>query len=47
MDLDNTGDVVSYNFYEALINSNAQLSYNLVSEYIDSGVEQYYSDLLY
>jgi exoribonuclease-2 len=45
MDLDNNGEVVNYNFYEALINSNAQLSYNLVSDYIDSGVEQYYSDL--
>jgi VacB/RNase II family 3'-5' exoribonuclease len=45
MIINKKGKVNSYNFYEALINSKAQLSYNMVSDYFKNGVEKEYEEL--
>jgi len=39
------GDVKTYDFYEGLINSKAQLSYNMVSNYFYNGVPTEYKEL--
>jgi VacB/RNase II family 3'-5' exoribonuclease len=45
MEIKNNGEVKSYDFYEALINSKAQLSYNMVTDYCNNGVPNEYMEL--
>jgi len=42
MEVSESGEVVDYKFYEAMINSKAQLSYTLVSEFMKNGVPECY-----
>ena len=42
MQITNQGEVTSYDFYEGLINSKAQLSYNMVTEYFTKEIPNEY-----